>query len=177
MIAALRLGATFYESREGSHDAGVIVSFEVFMRYALNSPTIWVDEISRILQVWAAYLAIAYVLKHKAHIIIDITFRDPNSFGRKVCDTFALLVIIFFCLITVKYGIDIWWKSTVSGHTTDSYLAVPKVFIQSAIWVGFGLMALQSAAEIIKIWTWDPSVSPKQTLVHYIWKLFLFWAA
>lgn len=145
---------------------GIIVSFEVFMRYALNSPTIWVDEISRILQVWAAYLAIAYVLKHKAHIIIDITFRDPNSFGRKVSDTFAMLVIIFFCSITVKYGIDIWWKSTMSGHTTDSYLAVPKVFIQSAIWAGFGLMALQSAAEIIKIWTWDPSVSPKQTLVH-----------
>jgi TRAP-type mannitol/chloroaromatic compound transport system permease small subunit len=29
---------------------------------------------------------------------------------------------------------------------------VPKTFIQSAIWVGFGLMALQSVAEIIKIW-------------------------
>lgn len=145
---------------------GLIVSFEVFMRYALNAPTIWVDEISRIFQVWAAYLAIAYVLKHKAHIIIDITFRDPTSLNRKAADSFALLVVIGFCLITVKYGLDIWWKSTLAGHTTDSYLAVPKMFIQSAIWVGFGLMALQSLAEIIKIWTWDPQDLPKQTLVH-----------
>lgn len=145
---------------------GVIVTFEVFMRYALNSPTIWVDEVSRIFQVWAAYLAIAYVLKNKAHIIIDIAFREPDSFSRKAVDTFAMSVIIFFCLIVAKYGIDIWWKSTVSGHTTDSYLAVPKVYIQSAIWVGFGLMALQSVAEIVKIWTWDPEDLPKQTMVH-----------
>ena len=26
---------------------GIIVSFEVCMRYVLNSPTIWVDEMSR----------------------------------------------------------------------------------------------------------------------------------
>ena len=145
---------------------GIFVCFEVFMRYVLNSPTIWVDEVSRILQVWGAYLAIAFVLKHKSHIIIDVAFRDPNSFNRKAIDTFAMGVVIFFCLVTVKYGIDIWWKSTVSGHTTDSYLAVPKVYIQSAIWVGFGLMALQSIAEIIKIWTWNADDLPKQTLVH-----------
>lgn len=145
---------------------GIIVALEVFMRYTLNSPTIWVDETSRIFQVWATYLAIAYVLKNKAHIIIDIAFRDPNSFARKAVDTFAMSVIIFFCLIVAKYGIDVWWKSTVQGHTTDSYLAVPKVYIQSAIWVGFGLMALQSLAEIVKIWTWNPDDLPKQTMVH-----------
>jgi C4-dicarboxylate transporter, DctQ subunit len=145
---------------------GLFVFFEVFMRYVLISPTIWVDEVSRIFQVWAAFLAISYVLKHKSHIIIDITFRDPNSLSRKVIDTFAMGVIIFFCVVTVKFGLDLWWKSTVAGHTTDSYLAVPKVYIQSATWVGFGLMALQSLAEIIKIWTWDPNDMPKQTLVH-----------
>jgi C4-dicarboxylate transporter, DctQ subunit len=145
---------------------GLFVCFEVFMRYVLISPTIWVDEVSRIFQVWAAFLAISYVLKHKSHIIIDITFRDPNSLSRKVIDTFALCVVIFFCAVTIKYGLALWWKSTLAGHTTDSYLAVPKAFIQSSIWVGFGLMALQSLAEIIKIWTWSPDDMPKQTLVH-----------
>ena len=145
---------------------GLFVCFEVFMRYVLTAPTIWVDEISRIFQVWAAFLAISYVLKNKAHIIIDVTFRDVNSLSRRVVDTFALTVVILFCLVTVKYGLDVWWKSTVAGHTTDSYLAVPKVFIQSAIWGGFGLMALQSVAEIIKIWTWNPGDLPKQTMVH-----------
>ena len=145
---------------------GLFVCFEVFMRYVLIAPTIWVDEVSRIFQVWAAFLAISYVLKHKSHIIIDVTFRDMGSFRRRIVDTFAMGVVIFFCLVAVKCGLDIWWKSTTAGHTTDSYLAVPKAFIQSAIWVGFGLMALQSIAEIIKIWTWDSDDMPKQALVH-----------
>ncbi len=131
---------------------GIFVFFEVFMRYVLNAPTIWVDEVSRIFQVWAAFLSISYVLKHRAHILIDIAFRRQGSLSRKVVDTFAMCVIVFFCVVVVKYGLDMWWKSTILGHTTDSFLAVPKTFIQSAVWVGFGLMALQSIAEIIKIW-------------------------
>jgi len=145
---------------------GLFVFFEVFMRYVLIMPTIWVDEVSRIFQVWAAFLAISYVLKHKNHIIIDVMFRDPTTLIRRVIDTFALGVVIFFCVVTVKFGLEIWWKSTAAGHTTDSYLAVPKVFIQSATWVGFGLMALQSVAEIIKIWTWGPATPSEPTLGH-----------
>jgi len=139
---------------------GLFVTFEVFMRYVLVAPTIWVDEVSRIFQVWGAYLAIAYVLKHKSHIFIDVTFRSPGP-ARRLVDSFALLVVIFFCAVTVKYGIDVWWKSTRLGHTTDSYLAVPKAWIQSAIWVGFGLMALQALAELARVWGLVPD--PRQT--------------
>jgi len=39
---------------------GFIVSYEVIMRYLFNSPTIWVNEVSRFLQIWATYLALTY---------------------------------------------------------------------------------------------------------------------
>lgn len=132
---------------------GVFVAFEVFMRYVLISPTVWVDEISRIFQVWATFGAAAYVLKYRQHIIIDLTFRDVNTLHRRIVETFSLLVIAGFGVIVAKYGWDLWLKSTLAGHTTDSYLAVPKTFIQSALWVGFGLLALQALAEIHKVWT------------------------
>ena len=82
-----------------------------------------------------------------------MAFRTPHSLHRRVVDTFSLLVIIGFALIAAKYGWDVWLKSTLAGHTTDSYLAVPKLYIQSSIWVGFGLLALQAIAEIVKVWT------------------------
>lgn len=145
---------------------GLFVCFEVFMRYVMIAPTIWVDEVSRIFQVWAAFLAIAWVLQKRAHILIDITFRDPESLGRRIVDSFALGVVIFFCVVAVKFGLDVWWKSTAAGHTTDSYLAVPKAFIQSAVWVGFGLMALQAVAEIIKIWTGQTADPGEPAAVH-----------
>ena len=80
---------------------GIFVFFEVFMRYVVNAPTIWVDEVSRIFQVWAAFLSISYVLKHRAHILIDIAFRKQGSLSRKVVDTFAMSVIVFFCVVVV----------------------------------------------------------------------------
>jgi len=133
--------------------AGFFVAYEVFMRYALISPTVWVDEISRIIQVWATYLATATVLKYREHVTIDLAFREVHLIHRRIVETFSLCVIAFFSLVAAKYGWDLWLKSTLAGHTTDSYLAVPKVYIQSSIWVGFGLLGLQCLAEIIKIWT------------------------
>lgn len=132
---------------------GLFVAYEVFMRYVLTSPTVWVDEISRIFQVWATFGATAYVLRHRKHIVIELTFRAPGTLGRKLVETFSMLVIIAFGVVAAKYGWDLWLKSTLAGHTTDTYLAVPKAFTQSAIWVGFGLLALQALVEIFKVWT------------------------
>ncbi|MEP0520995.1 MAG: TRAP transporter small permease [Hyphomicrobiales bacterium] len=145
---------------------GLFVAFEVFMRYLLISPTVWVDEISRIFQIWATFVAMAYVLKHRQHIIIDLTFRDINSLQRRVVETFSLLVIVFFGTIAAKYGWDLWLKSTLAGHTTDSYLAVPKAFTQSSIWVGFGILALQALVEIYKVWTGQANLQRSELGSH-----------
>ncbi|MEL6409912.1 MAG: TRAP transporter small permease [Pseudomonadota bacterium] len=145
---------------------GIFVAYEVFMRYVLISPTVWVDEISRIFQVWATFAATAYVLKHRQHIIIDLTFRDTHSLQRKLVETFSLLMIVFFGVVAAKFGWDLWLKSTLAGHTTDSYLAVPKAFTQSSIWVGFGLLALQACVEIFKVWTGQANLQRSELGSH-----------
>ena len=145
---------------------GLFICYEVFMRYVLTQPTVWVDEISRIAQVWGAYLAISYVLKHRDHVVIDIAFRDTRSLSRRIVETFSLLVIIFFCACAAKLGWDIWMKSTLAGHTTDSYLAVPKVYTEASIWVSFGLISLQALAEIIKVWTVGLAPSASDVMGH-----------
>jgi len=132
---------------------GLFITYEVFMRYVFVKPTIWVDEVSRITQIWATFLASAFALKYREMIVIDIAFKDPDTLGRKIVETFALLIIAFFCAVTVWYGFELWLKSTLRGHTTDTYLALPKWFTQASIWVGFGLLFLQSLAELVKIWT------------------------
>jgi len=135
---------------------GFFITYEVVMRHVFNMPTIWVDEVSRIIQIWSAYLAAGYAIKHHQMVVIDIAFRDENSVIRKGLDTFALILIIGFSAITVYYGFELWLKSTLRGHTTDTYLALPKWFTQASIWIGFGLLLLQSVAEIIKVWTRKP---------------------
>lgn len=131
---------------------GFCITYEVVMRYFFNAPTVWVDEVARIVQVWATYLAAAYVLKHRALVTIDVAFRDESGFARRLADTFALVIILVFCLVTVRYGFELWLHATLRGHTTDTYLALPLWFTQASIWVGFGLLALQSIVELARIW-------------------------
>ncbi len=132
---------------------GLIITYEVFMRYVFTAPTIWVDETARIAQIWAAYLAGGFALKHREMIVIDIAFRDTKSTLRKIIETFSLLVIIIFCAVAAWYGYELWLKATLKGHTTDSYLGTPKWLTHASIWVGFGLLLLQAIVEIIKVWT------------------------
>ncbi len=132
---------------------GLIITYEVVMRYVFVAPTIWVDESARIMQIWATYLGGAFALKHREMIVIDIAFRNPQTTIRKIIETFSLLVIITFCAVATKYGFDLWLSATLKGHTTDSYLGTPKWLTHASIWVGFGLLLLQAIAEIIKVWT------------------------
>ena len=132
---------------------GLFITYEVVMRYVFIAPTIWVDEVSRIIQIWASCLAISYVLRHRKMIIIDALFKETGTRHRKLSDTFALLVTLFFAVVTAKFGFDIWLKSTLAGHTTDSLLAPPKWLTHASIWVGFALLSLQCLVEMVRVWT------------------------
>lgn len=132
---------------------GLIVTYEVFMRYVFTQPTIWVDEVSSVTQIWATYIGVSFALKHKDMIVIDIAFRDPNTVIRKILETFSLIIIMVFSFIAIWYGFELWLDSTLKGHTTDTYLALPKWFTQASIWVGFSLLFIQAVVEVIKVWT------------------------
>lgn len=132
---------------------GIFVCYEVVMRDLFTAPTVWVDEVVRIMQIWLTYLAAAYVLKHRNMITIDIAFRRHDTTARQVVETLALIIMLIFAGIASWYGFQLWLKSTLAGHTTDSFLAIPKWLTQSSIWVGFGLLGLQGIADIFRVWT------------------------
>lgn len=132
---------------------GLFVTYEVVMRYALTMPTIWVDEVSRIMQIWGTYIAAAFVLKHRDMIVVEVAFHDPDTLARKLVESFSLIVIAFFCVVACWYGFELWLKAAQLGHTTDSFLAPPKWLTHGSIWVGFALLLLQCAAEFVRVWT------------------------
>ena len=131
---------------------GFFITFEVLMRYVFNAPTIWVDEISRVLQVWAVFLATPYVLKYREMISIDILLRDPNTLRRRLAESFSIVVLFVFMSVAVYYGFELWLKATLAGHTTDTYLAPPKWFTHAPVWVGGTLLLLQGVTQLVRVW-------------------------
>jgi C4-dicarboxylate transporter, DctQ subunit len=131
---------------------GLCITWEVVMRYVFTAPTIWVDEVARIMQVWATYLAAAWVLKHRQMITIEVFLKDPSTTGRKLAETLAIAMLLIFATTAMYFGFQLWLKSTLAGHTTDSFLASPKWLTHSSVWVGMALLVLQAVAELYRVW-------------------------
>ena len=63
-----------------------------------------------------------------------------------------MVMLLIFALTAMKFGYQLWLKSTLSGHTTDSFLASPKWLTHSSVWIGMGLLILQAFVELYRVW-------------------------
>ncbi len=130
---------------------GAMITYEVVMRYVFLAPTIWAEELARFLQIWATYIAAAYVLRHRQLIAITMLVNRLGPQGRRLADGFALLWILLFSLVAVTYGMDIMLDSIRQGRATSTMLSVPKWMTEAAIPFGFTLLALQALADLIRL--------------------------
>ena len=128
---------------------GFIVSFEVIARYIFNAPTIWVNEASRFLQIWATYLALTYTFHKKDFIRITFIYDRLNDKGKKILDFISFLFIISFSLIVVYYGWLIAYDSLETGRTSATILDVPSFYTELAIPLCFLFLVIRVFAEII----------------------------
>jgi TRAP-type C4-dicarboxylate transport system permease small subunit len=139
---------------------GLMVTWEVIMRKIFNAPTIWSDELSRLLLVWAVYLAAAEVLKRRKLITVELFEHLLNKKTLRYFDLLALLVIFAFSAVVTWYGIDTVRDAIELGRKTSSILAIPKWITESSIPAGFGLLTIQAAAEGIKALSHREEVCP-----------------
>ena len=129
---------------------GFIVSYEVIARYIFNSPTIWVNEVSRFLQIWATYLALTYSFHKKDFIRITVIYDKLNESGKKVLDFISFIFILIFSSFVVYYGWLIAYDSLKVGRTSSTILDVPSFLTEFAIPLCFAFLVLRVIFEIIK---------------------------
>lgn len=141
---------------------GLIITYEVVMRKVFNSPTIWVDELSRFGMIWAIYLAAAHILKRRELITVELFTVSMSKNKLKFFELFALCIIVFFSGIAAYHGAQMVIESVEMGRRTSSMLGVPKWMTESAIPVGFGLLCLQAVVEIIKLLKGGEVVGPAE---------------
>ncbi len=131
----------------------VMITFEVVARYVFLSPTIWVEDLSLLCQIWASCLGASWLLQHQALIRIDMLI---NLFGKRmriVAELWALLVVALFSAWVAWYGTELVIESIVMGSSSASMLGLPMWVTKSAIPVGFGLLFIQCLTEAALVLT------------------------
>ena len=129
---------------------GFIVSYEVIMRYLFTSPTIWVNEVSRFLQIWATYLALTYSFHKNDFIRITVIYDRLNDKGKKILDFISFIFILIFSSFVVYYGWLIAYDSLKVGRTSSTILDVPSFLTEVAIPLCFAFLVLRVILEAIK---------------------------
>ena len=128
---------------------GFIVSYEVIMRYLFISPTIWVNEVSRFLQIWATYLALTYSFHKNDFIRITVIYDRLNDKGKKILDFISFIFILIFSSFVVYFGWLIAYDSLKVGRTSSTILDVPSFLTELAIPLCFAFLVLIVILEII----------------------------
>ncbi|MGJ8589311.1 MAG: TRAP transporter small permease subunit [Yoonia sp.] len=128
------------------------VSYEVFVRYVLNSPTVWAFDM--MIQMYGALFLMcgAYALAQDTHVRADVVYR---LFPVKVQASmdFVLYFLFFFpgVIALAWYGYEIasdsWRYKEVSFNSPAS---IQIYFFKSLIPLSGCLLALQGVAELVR---------------------------
>ncbi|MCZ4352665.1 TRAP transporter small permease [Roseovarius aestuarii] len=128
---------------------GMIVAYEVVARYVFNSPTHWVEEISRLGMVWGTFLLMATCLNRRQLITITIL---PDSLGAKAkfvqeLATFALVGVL--AAVIAWYGFESMMQTISVNRRTNSTMSLPYWAFYLPIIIGFALFFIQATADLI----------------------------
>jgi TRAP-type mannitol/chloroaromatic compound transport system permease small subunit len=128
------------------------ISYEVFVRYVLNSPTVWAFDM--MIQMYGALFLMcgAYALAQDTHVRADVLYR---LFPVKVQASldFVLYFLFFFpgVLALAWYGWEIasdsWRYKEVSFNSPAS---IQIYFFKSLIPIAGFLLAFQGVAELVR---------------------------
>jgi TRAP-type C4-dicarboxylate transport system, small permease component len=77
---------------------------QIFMRFIMNSPLNWTEELSVISYMWIVFLACSFMLKDNQHVSFTIITHMLSDRGRHICAMLSSLVLVVI-LCWVTYGI------------------------------------------------------------------------
>jgi len=127
-------------------------SFEVFMRYVLNSPTSWAFDFSYLMYGALFFMAGAYTLSRNGHVRGDFIYRMWRPRTQAIVEL-SLYILFFYpgvlALVIAgwRYGLEAFRIREVS---VNSPVGIPIWQLKLLIPFGAGLLALQGVAEVLR---------------------------
>ncbi len=128
----------------------LVLTIEVVARYFFDRPTIWVYDTAIFMFGYLGLLSGAYVLKHKAHINVDMVVNLFSPRGKAVLESIFGLVFFYFMVLVVYYcwiaGVDAF----MAGDRTATEWGPPLGHFKLVIPVGAFLLLMQGLANWIQ---------------------------
>ncbi|KXS38502.1 MAG: TRAP dicarboxylate transporter subunit DctM [Halomonadaceae bacterium T82-2] len=134
--------------------------YEVFVRYALNSPTNWVHESMFLMFGMQYLLAGAYALREGGHVRVDILYTRGRPLTKAALDLMTSIFFFVFALALLSTGWTFFSQSVdqnsvffASGYANEvsfTEWAIQYYPIKFTLFLGALLLLLQGLAQLIR---------------------------
>lgn len=125
----------------------VVLVAQVFMRYVVNSPLVWAEELARYLLVWCTMIGTSLAVRESRHIVVDLA---PIVFGPRSVGVFRMISmagIIVFSVVIIYYSLPFVQRVQQMGQLSPS-LAIPMWWVYLALPVGAAASIVRAIQQI-----------------------------
>ena len=119
------------------------VCLEVFMRYALNDPLVWVVEFAEYSLLYICFLGAAWALREGNHVRIDIFLSAFSQRWRQRFGVISSLLGLCIALVLLIWGAGATWEKYVTGAYKPTVVEFPSWIVLLCIPVGSLMLALR----------------------------------
>ncbi|MBI5909584.1 MAG: TRAP transporter small permease [Betaproteobacteria bacterium] len=128
-----------------------LVCYSVGVRYILDRPEPWVDEMVGYVLVASVMFAVAEALRKGEHISVDVLTERLGPAARRVVHVLGLVAVLVTAAILVTEGWGMVAFSRMAGIRSIGYLEIPIWTAQIMVPVGGVLLFLAAAAELVRV--------------------------
>ena len=108
-------------------------AYEVAAREIFGKPTIWTNELTSYLLVWFGMLSIIYAYDKKAHVSVDLIYRNFSPRLKAGVDLFNHFLTAVFAVFVLFYGYKYWWLAYSRDWRHFGMLDVPMAYTRIAL--------------------------------------------
>ena len=129
----------------------VLMSYSVVMRYLLNIPQTWTDELVGYFLVCIVMLGVSESLRRGDHIGVDLITERLSPQVRKAADIWGMATVIAVALAMLFSSYQMVAFSYEFELYSDGYVEAPLWIPQSALLIGYALLALSALNRLIRL--------------------------
>ena len=140
-----------------------VMMYEVFLRYVLEAPTLWANELTLWLAGFVFLCSGFYAMQQRSHIRIFIIYEIMPRWVQRLCDIISTILICTFAFFLVfgsykQVFIKKFYQWEMFGTAFDP--PIPAT-IQPMILIIVTLIAIQSVINLIADWDAEPMIASK----------------
>lgn len=138
----------------------IVMLYEVFMRYVMEAPTEWANEMTLWFASFVFLMSGFYAMQQRSHIRIFLLYDIAPRWLQRVFDTISTTLIVLFAFFLV-YGsykqvfINKLYKWELYGSAFNP--PIPAT-LQPMVLIVISLVALQAVLNLIADWNKEPEI-------------------